>query len=118
MFFKDNTVDVFELKNVLDKSTTFISNTPSGEQSKDYASFVQACLKSPWSGMQLLAKLMMALSVAVAGVSISLGLTGVGALPAVGAGLLAAGLFSAGACLALKGTKDDNSLIQTFTQAI
>ncbi|WP_133137560.1 hypothetical protein [Legionella rowbothamii] len=107
-----------ELQNVLDKTTTLLSNKPSNEQLKDYASFVQASLKNPLSGMQLLDKLMMALSVAVAGASLSLASTGVGVLPAVGAGLLSARLFAAGAYVARKGALKDDRLIETFKQAI
>ncbi|KTD33457.1 hypothetical protein Lmor_2008 [Legionella moravica] len=117
-FFKDGSVGLDQLKRVLDKTHAFMSNKPSEQQTKDYTSFIQSSLKSPSTGLQILGKLMMALAVALAGASIVLGATGVGVVPAVGTGLLAVGLFGAGAALATKQSKEakeNNELINTFT---
>ncbi|CAM2742722.1 DUF4116 domain-containing protein [Legionella worsleiensis] len=116
-FFEQGKLDSADLIKVLDKTRAFMANKPSEQQTKDYTSFIQAALKSPSSAMQILGYLMMALAVAVAGVSIALGVTGVSMVPAVGTAALAVGLFATGAALALKSLKDEKEnkeLIQQF----
>ena len=112
-FIKD-TLNLSELTHVLNKTHAFISN-PKAKPAKDYQAFIQKALSSPLSGMQLLGKLMMALSVALVGAAIGMGVTGVGIIPAVGVGVLAVGLFSAGTYLVRKGRQKDAEHISHFS---
>jgi len=59
--------------------------------------------------MQLLGKVMMALSIAFVGVAIGMGTTGVGIIPAIVVGILSAGLFAAGALLVRKELKEEKN---------
>ena len=65
--------------------------------------------------MQLLGKLMMAIAVAVAGLSVAMGLTGVGVVSAISVGGIAVGLFSKGASLVQNAKKEEDNLVNTFT---
>ena len=112
-FIKD-TLNLSELTHVLNKTHAFISN-PKAKPAEDYQAFIQKALSSPLSGMQLLGKLMMALSVALVGAAIGMGVTGVGIIPAVGVGVLAVGLFSAGTYLVRKGRQKDAEHISHFS---
>jgi len=103
-----------DLRRVLNKTSAFISN-PKTKTIEDYQIFVQKSVKSPWSGMRLLGKIMMALSIALAGASIAMGVTGVGALPAVAVGVLAVGLFAAGRACARAGVRSEYILIHELT---
>ncbi|CAM2935193.1 hypothetical protein [Legionella worsleiensis] len=106
-----------QLQRVLDKTYDFLQHPSNDANVNDYSAFLQSALKSKSSGMQLLGKLMMALAIVVAGVSIALGLTGVGTIPAVSVGLAAAGLFAVGATLTTRQSEEDKEnkeLIQHF----
>ena len=106
----NNTSDLAE---VLNKTHALICN-PKTKEITDYQVFIQKALKSPYSGMQLLGKLMMALAVALVGAAIAMGVTGVGVLPAVAVGVLAVGLFSVGTRTVQQSTKHQNNLIEAL----
>jgi hypothetical protein len=107
--FDQKKVPISELTKVLKKSDAFLKNTK--KQATSYHDFIEQSLKSPWSGLQLLGKIMMALSVAVAAIAIVLATTVVGTPAALGVGLLSIGFFATGLSLSLKGAAHDKKII-------
>ncbi|CAM2757718.1 DUF4116 domain-containing protein [Legionella worsleiensis] len=117
-FYKLGKPNINQLKRVLDKTYEFLNSPANKQITNNYASFVQDSLKSTSREMRILGILMNALAAVVLGVSVVLAATAVSALPAIGTGLLAAGLFAAGSATLAKNKKnkkEEEKLIEKFT---
>ena len=113
--FTEGKVDQEQLAKALNKANSFIDD-PGKKEINSYGQFVKEAMKSPNSGMQLLGKIMMALSVAVIGLGATLAATGIGAAPGAAVGLIGLGLFAGGARLSQKETSvsEEKEVISTL----
>lgn len=103
--FINEKLPVIQLVKVLRKTNEFIQGPLNRYVAFDYNQFVSNAIKSPWAGMQLLGKLMMALATVMVGATMAT--AGVG----FGVGVVSFGLFASGTYLMNQEKNSEKALI-------